>query len=116
VRRLRLADEDTSSVYDAWFNPELVPGLIAHDLTGSFYRTTAERYGMPIESAVQTVDTQGAVIVVAALLGVKKVSPVLHFDRVSFSAEVPIEHTHSWYRSDRYRVQMEVGQRGSAST
>ncbi|MEV6660525.1 GntR family transcriptional regulator [Nocardia fluminea] len=111
VRRLRLADDDPISVDDAWFNPELVPGLISHDLTGSIYRTTADRYGRPIERAVQTVDAQAAEAGVAALLGVKKGAPVLHFDRVSFSAEVPIEHTHSWYRADRYRVQMEVGQR-----
>ncbi|MFC4125678.1 GntR family transcriptional regulator [Nocardia rhizosphaerae] len=111
VRRLRLADEEPVSVDDAWFNPELLPGLISHDLTGSIYRTTAERYQRPIERAVQIVDAQAAEAGIAALLGVRKGAPVLHFDRVSFSAELPIEHTHSWYRADRYRVQMEVGER-----
>ncbi|MEV0686063.1 GntR family transcriptional regulator [Nocardia sp. NPDC050378] len=109
VRRLRLADDDAVSVDDAWFNPELVPDLIAHDLTGSLYRLAADRYGRPIERAEQTVDAQAADTGIAALLGVRKGAPVLHFDRVSFSADMPIEHTHSWYRSDRYRVQMEVG-------
>ncbi|KAF0848636.1 GntR family transcriptional regulator [Nocardia caishijiensis] len=109
VRRLRLADDDAVSVDDAWFNPELVPDLIAHDLTGSLYRLAADRYNRPIERAEQTVDAQAADAGIAALLGVRKGAPVLHFDRVSFSADVPVEHTHSWYRSDRYRVQMEVG-------
>ncbi|MEV0434084.1 GntR family transcriptional regulator [Nocardia sp. NPDC050413] len=109
VRRLRLADDDAVSVDDAWFNPELVPDLIAHDLTGSLYRLAADRYGRPIERAEQTVDAQAADTGIAALLGVRKGAPVLHFDRVSFSTDMPIEHTHSWYRSDRYRVQMEVG-------
>ena len=35
-------------------------------------------------------------------------APVLEFDRVSYSGDRPVEHSRSWYRSDRYRVQMEV--------
>ena len=45
---------------------------------------------------------------VATLLGTRTGAPVLEFDRVSYSGDRPVEHARSWYRSDRYRVQMEV--------
>ncbi|MFE3442838.1 GntR family transcriptional regulator [Nocardia sp. NPDC059180] len=110
IKRLRLADGEPVSVDDGWFHPELLPGLIEVDLTASIYQTSAERYGMPIERATQTVNATAADAGIAALLGVKKSAPVLHFDRTSFSGGVAVEHTQSWYRSDRYQLQMEVGQ------
>ncbi|MFF0545451.1 GntR family transcriptional regulator [Nocardia thailandica] len=111
VRRLRLADGDPVSVDDGWFHPELLPDLIEHDLTGSLYQLTAQRYGRVIERAEQTVDAQAADPGVAELLDIRKGAPVLHFDRISFSGDHAVEHTESWYRSDRYRLQMEVGRR-----
>ncbi|WP_072688222.1 GntR family transcriptional regulator [Rhodococcus marinonascens] len=114
VKRLRLADGEPVSVDDGWFNTELLPGLVDFDLSGSIYRATADRYGMPIDRAEQTVSADGANSEIATLLGVKKGAPVMHFDRVSFSGPNPVEHTHSWYRSDRYQLQMEVQGQGRA--
>ncbi|AOW93068.1 GntR family transcriptional regulator [Rhodococcus sp. WMMA185] len=108
VKRLRLADGEPMSVDDGWFNATLLPGLIDLDLTGSIYRATSDRYDMPIERAEQSVSADGASSEIATLLGIKRGAPVMHFDRVSFSGQVPIEHTRSWYRSDRYQLQMEV--------
>ena len=33
-------------------------------------------------------------------------APVLVFNRVSYSSDEPIEFATSWYRADRYEVQM----------
>lgn len=114
VKRLRLADGVPVSVDDGWFNPDLLPGLLQHDLSKSIYQICADHYGRPIERAEQTVNARAADTGIAALLGAKKGAPVLHFDRVSFSGERPMEHTESWYRSDRYQLQMEVGQEKTA--
>lgn len=108
VKRLRLADGEPVSVDDGWFNAVLLPGLIELDLTGSIYQASADRYGMPIDRAEQTVSADGASTEIATLLGTKKGAPLLFFDRVSFSGAAPVEHTQSWYRSDRYQLQMEV--------
>ncbi|NMM86103.1 GntR family transcriptional regulator [Rhodococcus sp. SRB_17] len=108
VKRLRLADGEPVSVDDGWFNPVLLPGLLELDLTASIYRATAEHFEMPIDRAEQTVSADGASTEIATLLGTKKGAPVLYFDRVSFSGTAPVEHTRSWYRSDRYKLHMEV--------
>jgi len=84
------------------------PGLLDHDLSGSVYSIIATEYGTPIDRAQQTVAANPAADDVATLLGTKTGAPVLEFDRVSYAGERPVEHTRSWYRSDRYRVQMEV--------
>jgi GntR family transcriptional regulator len=108
VKRLRLADGVPVSIDDAWFVRDVMPGLLEHDLSGSIYSLAADRYDTPIVRAQQTVAADPASDDVATLLGTRTGSPVLVFDRVSFSGERAVEHTRSWYRSDRYRVQMEV--------
>ncbi|GAA4676807.1 GntR family transcriptional regulator [Frondihabitans cladoniiphilus] len=108
VKRLRLADGVPISIDDAWFAADAFPGLLEHDLAGSIYSLAADHYRDPIVRAHQTVAAEAAPDDVATLLGTRTHSPVLLFDRVSYTADRPVEHTVSWYRSDRYRVQMEV--------
>jgi GntR family transcriptional regulator len=108
VKRLRLADGVPVSIDDAWFRSDAFPGLVDHDLAGSIYSLAQDVYHRPIVRAQQTVAADPASDDVATLLGTRTGAPVLVFDRVSFSADGPVEHTRSWYRSDRYRVQMEV--------
>ena len=109
VRRLRLADGVPVSIDDGWYPARLVPGLFDHDLSRSLYRLLDEQYGHPVTGASQTVGAEEADADVATLLGTRTGAPVLSFDRVSRSGDVPVERARSWYRSDRYRVQMEVG-------
>jgi GntR family transcriptional regulator len=108
VKRLRMADGAPVSVDDAWLSATVFPGLLDHDLSGSVYSIAAREYGSPIDRALQTVAANPASDDVATLLGTKTGAPVLEFDRVSYSRDRPVEHARSWYRSDRYRVQMEV--------
>lgn len=108
LRRLRLADSRPVSVDDAWYNPEHAAGLLDIDLTGSVHKALAARFGHQIDRARQTVRAEGAPADVGALLGTGTSAPVLAFDRVSYSGDLAIEHTRSWYRSDRYALTMEV--------
>ncbi|MDR6414830.1 GntR family transcriptional regulator [Pseudarthrobacter sulfonivorans] len=108
LRRLRLADGRPVSVDDAWYNPDYAGGLLDIDLTGSVYRALAAQFGYQIDRARQSVRSEGAPADVGALLGTGTGAPVLVFDRVSFSGNLAIEHSRSWYRSDRYSLTMEV--------
>lgn len=106
VRRLRVADGIPMAVDDAWYNAALVPGLLDLDLTRSVYRALTEHYGRSLDRAEQTVGAIGASREIAALLGLPPAKPVLVFDRVTYSGEQVIEHARSWYRGDRYELQM----------
>ena len=108
LKRLRMADGAPVSIDDAWLVADAFPGLLDHDLSGSVYSIVADEYGMPIDRAQQTVAATPAADDVATLLGTRTGAPLLEFDRVSYSRDRPVEHARSWYRSDRYRVQMEV--------
>ena len=108
VRRLRLADDQPMSLDDAWYSAALLPDLDQQDLTGSLYTLLAERYGCTIDRAEQTVRAAEADRETAALLGLSAKQPLLAFDRVSYSDGRPVEHARSWYRFDRYEVQMTV--------
>ena len=108
VKRLRLADGEPVSVDDAWFPAGPLPGLLDRDLSTSLYRMLADDYDLPLSDATQTVSAEPAPADVAAMLGTRDGAPVLVFDRVTRSRDVPVEHAKSWYRSDRYRVTMHV--------
>lgn len=108
LRRLRLADGRPMSVDDAWYNPVYAGGLLEIDLTGSIYKALAAQFGHQIDRARQSVRSEGAPADVGALLGTGTGAAVLAFDRVSYSGNVAIEHSRSWYRSDRYSLTMEV--------
>ncbi|NIJ05182.1 GntR family transcriptional regulator [Frigoribacterium faeni] len=108
VKRLRLADGEPVSIDDAWYPSARLPGLLERDLSLSLYRLLADEYDAPVTRATQTVAAREAQADIATLLGTRDGSPVLYFDRVSFSGDEPIERSESWYRSDRYRVTMQV--------
>jgi GntR family transcriptional regulator len=110
LRRLRLADNAPISVDDAWYNLNELPGLDQLDLQSSIYQALAEHYDKPVDRAEQTVRAAEADEVVATVLGIKPGSPVLRFDRVGFHEDVPLEHAQSWYRADRYELQMSLRQ------
>ena len=108
LKRLRLADGRPVSVDDAWYNPEHAAGLLDIDLTGSVYKALAAQLGHQIDRARQSVRSEGDPADVGALLGTGTGAPVLAFDRISYSGALAIEHSRSWYRSDRYSLNMEV--------
>jgi GntR family transcriptional regulator len=108
VKRLRLADSAPISIDDAWYPERHAPGLHRHDLSQSIYRLLRDHYERPVQRAQQTIAAVSADAEKATLLGVDQGSPILAFDRISYSEDVPVEHCRSWYRSDRYQVQMTV--------
>lgn len=108
IRRLRLADGSPMSVDDAWYNGALVPDLDQHDLQKSIYDTLRSGYDLPIDRAEQSVAATEAGEVYGVLLGLGPTRPILHFDRVSYSGDIAVEHCHSRYRGDRYELAMSL--------
>jgi len=110
LRRLRLADNAPISVDDAWYNLVELPGLDQLDMNASIYQTLEDRYQKPVDRAEQTVRAAEADDVISTVLGIRPGSPVLRFDRVGYHQDLPLEHAQSWYRSDRYELQMSLTQ------
>jgi GntR family transcriptional regulator len=106
--RLRRADGVPLAVERGWYHPQVVPGLIELDLSESLYAQIAQHYGIRFDHARQTVWTEPADRPTARLLGIRTGSPLLVFRRVSDIEGDPVEDMTSWYRGDRYQVNMQL--------
>lgn len=111
VERLRSADAQPMAYEAAWYAAALTPGLLDHDLSGSLYELLAARYGLALDSGSQTVWAENAEPDRARLLGVRPGAALLVFRRTSFAGDLVVEHVTSWYRGDRYQVQMVLDSR-----
>lgn len=114
LERLRLADGEPMARELGWYAAGRTPGLDGQDLTGSLYALLAGRYGLVIDRGEQVVWAEAADRHTARVLAVPPRAPVLVFTRTSSAGGAPVEHVTSWYRGDRYQVQMSLG-RGPAS-
>ncbi|MBF4618517.1 GntR family transcriptional regulator [Clavibacter sp. VKM Ac-2873] len=106
VERLRLANGTPMAIELGWYSPRVASDLGDHDLTASLYAVLAERYGVHIDGAEQTVWTEAADARTAEALEVPEGSATLVFRRTSRAGGTPVEHVTSWYRGDRYQVHM----------
>ncbi|KAA2262024.1 GntR family transcriptional regulator [Solihabitans fulvus] len=106
--RLRRADGIPIAVERGYYNPQVVPELLRHDLTGSLYTLIADTYGVQLDHGRQTVWAEIADPETAKLLAVRVGSPLLVFRRVASAAGRPVEDMTSWYRGDLYQVTMQL--------
>jgi GntR family transcriptional regulator len=109
IKRLRLADGETMAIETLHLPSALVPGLVAKDLSGSFYELLHERYGVEIASGTQAIEPTVTNEEESAALGVPLHSPAFLFERTSRDpAERTVEYVQSVYRGDRYRIVTEL--------
>ncbi|WP_295823681.1 GntR family transcriptional regulator [uncultured Microbacterium sp.] len=106
IERLRLANGIPMALELGWYSPRVAADLGERDLGTSLYGVLAERYGVRIDAAEQTVWAETVDGDLAAALDVAVGSPVLVFRRTSRAGGTPVEHVLSWYRGDRYQVHM----------
>lgn len=109
LRRLRLGDGEPYAVDHAWYNAQLVPDLLAHNVKQSVYSLLETRYGLPITEAEQTVTAASATEANAPLLDVAPGTALLHIARYARSGAHAVEYCASLYRSDRYWLTTRVG-------
>ncbi len=110
IRRLRLADGETMAIEAVHVPQRLAPGLTAADLEGeSLYELLAERHGVVVAAASQTIEATVTDEQESAALGVPLHSPALLFEATSTSEGGDVvELVRAIYRGDRYRLVMEA--------
>jgi len=109
VERLRIAGGSPMALEVSWYPHRLLPDLDQHDLAASVYTLLSRTYRLAPDSATQTVWAESADEDQARRLGIRPGAPLLTFRRTTTSHGLPIEQTTSWYRGDRYQVQMSLG-------
>lgn len=109
IDRVRLADDQPMAIEQGWYPRSLLPDLDTADLTGLIYTLLADRYGLVIDTAEQTLWGESAEGATARRLEAPLHTPLLVFRRVSSAAGTPVEYVVSRYRGDRYQVHMSLG-------
>ena len=109
IDRVRLADGQPMAIEQGWYPRSLLPDLDIEDLTGSLYTLFADRYGLAIDGAEQTLWGEAAEGATARRLEAPVHTPLLVFRRISSAAGRPLEHVVSRYRGDRYQIHMSLG-------
>jgi GntR family transcriptional regulator len=112
IDRVRLADGRPIALEKGWYPRVRLPDLDRRDLGGSLYELFAGDYGLPIDSAEQTLWGEVADAATARRLDAPVNTPLLVFRRVSYAADRPLEYVVSRYRGDRYQVHMSLGRDG----
>ena len=109
IKRLRLADGVSMAIETLHIPAEVVPGVTARDLEGSFYELLRNRYRVEIATATQTIEPTVTNEEESAALGVPLHSPAFLFERTSRDEnERTLEFVHSIYRGDRYQIVSEL--------
>lgn len=110
IERLRLADNEPMSVEVSFLVHRYCPGILTQDYTAQSLRLMlAERYGIHITSARQTIQAITATDDLAALLAVKERAALLYIERISYSEfDVPVEYLRLYHRGDRYTLHAEL--------
>lgn len=112
LTRIRYADGEPVALEDGWYPASVLPDLDRQDLSGSLYRLLANRYGLSIDSAEQTLWGEIAQGTTAHRLGSTEPVPLLVFRRLSRSSGRSVEFVVSRYRGDRYEVHMSLSADG----
>nr|PZN38214.1 MAG: phosphonate metabolism transcriptional regulator PhnF [Bacillota bacterium] len=116
LERLRLADGKPMALEVTHLPADLCPGILDADLTGSLYQLLAERYGVVLARATQTLEAVSATGREARLLGVREGAPLLLMERITRDREGrAVEYVRSLYRGDRYRFSTEMLRQGEGS-
>jgi GntR family transcriptional regulator len=110
VARLRTADDAPLSLQYAYLRPSLI-GLTAAELErhGSLYRALELRFGVVPQRARQTIGARLPTRRERILLEIGAHDPVLALERTTYDPEdLPFEFVRSAYRTDRYRVALDL--------
>lgn len=110
ISRLRTADDEPLALQISHVIPEYA-GLSTDLLksTGSLYQTLQQQFGVTLDGAKQAISARLPTRQEQVMLAIRAEVPVLALERTTFSTErVPFEFVKSAYRSDRYRVLLEL--------
>lgn len=111
IKRRRLVNEDIVVLQDAYIPVFQCPNLLAFDLENdSLYRILTEEYKIGLAGAKESLEAVGADPETAKYLEVAPGTPVLFSTRRTVTDENSfVEFCRSWYRSDRYIFNINLG-------
>jgi len=106
IERLRIANDEPLSIEESYLVHSYCPGILNEDFADSPLRESLEgNFGIQIVRANQIIRAVRASTRQARLLAITARSPLLFFERVSYSQQnLPVEFLRIHYRGDRYSV------------
>lgn len=108
-RRLRLADGEPMAIETSYLNDKLFHPMLEKYTGGSFYSFMRDELGIMPRRAVQSIEVAVIPEWEARLLGNPSLAVALCMCRQTFdSNDRPIEYVVSKYRSDKYRLHIEL--------
>ncbi|NPV70110.1 MAG: phosphonate metabolism transcriptional regulator PhnF [Firmicutes bacterium] len=110
LERLRLADDEPMALEVSYVPLPRFQWVLSEDLNGkSLYRLFAEKSGIELDRARQTIEVVVANKHEAGLLEVDQGTPLLKMKRVTYDRKgEPVEAVKSVYRADRYKFVMDL--------
>ena len=110
VRRVR-AGNGTPFIYEESYLPaDRFEGILDLDLTGSMYDIISEHFGVVLARSKQTISAVNLIPKIANILKVPVNSAAIFAESLTFDDKsIPIELLYSYYRGDKYTLEIELG-------
>jgi GntR family transcriptional regulator, N-acetylglucosamine utilization regulator len=110
VRRVR-AGNGTPYIYEESYLPaDMFEGILDLDLTGSMYDIISEHFGIVLARSKQNISAVNLIPKIAKILKVPVNSAAIFAESITFDAKsIPIELLYSYYRGDKYTLEIELG-------
>jgi GntR family transcriptional regulator len=107
--RLRFANGEPVILEHRWVRSDLVPGLAANKLTGSFYHYLEEMHGIYMTGEKHKIRAQNLSVREARKFSMNEGAAVLVVEGTGFAeVELPVWYQILYYRGDRYELENEV--------
>ncbi len=116
ISRVR-AGNGTPYIYEKSYLPaDLFEGILEHDLTGSMYDLISKHFNIELARGKQTISAVNLNAKIAKILNVPANSAAIFAEYLTFDEKsMPIELLHSYYRGDKYTLEIELGRYRSIS-
>lgn len=106
IRRLRLANGEPFAYENSFIPYELCPGLTGEEVSRNGLYNSMGRYNVVPNKAIETFEAVGINMDDAKHLGVKRNSPGLLLERITYADEQVVEYCRSIIRGDRYKYRV----------
>jgi GntR family transcriptional regulator len=110
IRRVR-AGNGTPYIYEESYLPaDIFQGILDLDLTGSMYDLISKHFNVELARSKQTISAVNLIAKIAKILKVPVNSAAIFAEYITFDEKsMPIELLHSYYRGDKYTLEIELG-------
>jgi len=110
IRRVR-AGNGTPYIYEESYLPaHKFEGILELDLTGSMYDLMSKHFSVELARGKQTISAVNLSSEIAKILSVPVNSAAIFAEYITYDEKsMPIELLHSYYRGDKYTLEIELG-------